>query len=190
MKKIIFILLIISFFLTGKAFVEEKEEKEFEIVSPKEVLMSVTVTGIKRPKYLKDTPVETAVITRKEIENSNAKNISEVLKIVPGFFIFGENVPGVSCYNSRLRGFDFDRGYNLVLIDGERVLGGGMGEYGISVNQIPTEMIQQIEVVKGPASVIYGSDAVGGVVNIITKPVLEKPLFSLSCGSVLMIHQR
>lgn len=81
-----------------------------------------------------------------------------------------------------MRGFDFDKGYGLVLINGERVLGGAMGEYGISLNQIPMEMIERIEIVKGPASVLYGSDAMAGVVNIITKPIPEKPAFTVSGG--------
>lgn len=46
---------------------------------------------------------------------------------------------------------------------------GGMGEYGIGLNQLPLSMIDRIEVVKGPGSAIYGSDAITGVINIITK---------------------
>jgi outer membrane receptor for ferrienterochelin and colicins len=181
MKKITRMILFLSItpFVLGKLL---SEEKEFRIISPTEVLMTLTVTATKTTRYLKDTPVETSLITKEDIESSNAKNVSELLKIIPGFSIFGENVPGSSAYTSRFRGFDFDKGYGLVLIDGERVLGGGMGEYGISVNQIPPEMIQQVEVVKGPFSALYGSDAVSGVLNIITKPISEKPLFSFGCG--------
>lgn len=142
----------------------------------------IVVTATKTPHTLKDVPVETVLISKEALEDSNAKNVSEVLKDVPGFYIRGENIPGSSSYLSRLRGFDFDKGYGLVLIDGERVLGGGMGEYGISLNQLPPEMIERIEIVKGPGSVLYGSDAIAGVVNIITKPIPEKPLFTLSGG--------
>ncbi|MDQ7786959.1 MAG: TonB-dependent receptor [Thermodesulfovibrionales bacterium] len=155
------------------AFAEEAKEAKLE---------EIVVTATKTPHTLEDVPVETVLINREDIEASNAKNVSEVLKDVPGFYIRGENVPGSSSYLSRLRGFDFDKGYGLVLINGERVLGGGMGEYGISINQIPLEMIERIEIIKGPSSVLYGSDAVAGVVNIITKPIPEKPLFTLSGG--------
>lgn len=145
-------------------------------------MKEIVVTATKTPHTLEDVPVETVLISREDIEKSNAKNVSEMLKDVPGFYIRGENVPGSSSYLSRLRGFDFDRGYGLVLIDGERVLGGGMGEYGISLNQIPLEMIERIEIVKGPGSVLYGSDAIAGVVNVITKPVPEKAVFTFSGG--------
>lgn len=168
--------ILLAFFLiffVSPVIAEEAKEAKLE---------EIVVTATKTPHTLEDVPVETVLIKREDIETSNAKNVTEVLKDVPGFYIRGENVPGSSSYLSRLRGFDFDRGYGLVLIDGERVLGGGMGEYGISINQIPPEMIDRIEIVKGPGSVLYGSDAIAGVVNIITKPIPETPLFMLSGG--------
>ncbi len=170
-----FRVLLVFFLLNGISplFAEEAKDAKLE---------EIVVTATKTPHTLEDVPVETVLIKTEDIENSNAKNVSDVLKDVPGFYIRGENVPGSSSYLSRLRGFDFDKGYGLVLIDGERVLGGGMGEYGISLNQIPPEMIERIEIVKGPGSVLYGSDAIAGVVNIITKPIPEKPLFTLSAG--------
>jgi len=145
-------------------------------------LEEIVVTATKTYHTLEDVPLETVLITKEDIEKSNAKNVSEILRKVPGFYIQGENVPGQSAWRSKLRGLDFDRGYGLILINGERVLGGGMGEYGISLNQIPIEMIEKIEIIKGNASVLYGSDAIAGVVNIITKPIPEKPLFTASAG--------
>lgn len=170
--RILSLLVLLIFFSTAFAEEKDKEAKLEEIV----------VTATKTPHTLEDVPVETTLITKEEIENSDAKNVSEILRYVPGFYIQGENVPGSSAWLSRMRGFDFDRGYGLVLINGERVLGGAMGEYGISLNQIPMEMIERIEIVKGPASVLYGSDAMAGVVNIITKPIPEKPAFTVSGG--------
>jgi outer membrane receptor for ferrienterochelin and colicins len=167
------LLILASFAIAEEIKKEENGEAKLE---------EIVVTATKTPHKLEDVPVETVLISQEDIKNSNAKNVSEILKDVPGFYIRGENVPGSSSYLSRLRGFDFDRGYGLILIDGERVLGGGMGEYGISINQIPVEMIERIEIVKGPSSVLYGSDAIAGVVNIITKPIPEKPLFTLNAG--------
>ncbi len=166
------IVILLAVFSLSQAQAEEKETRLEEVV----------VTATKTPHTLKDVPVETVLITKEEIEKSNAKNVSEILRGVPGFYIQGENVPGSSAWRSKLRGLDFDRGYGLVLINGERVLGGAMGEYGISLNQIPVEMIEKIEIVKGNASVLYGSDAMAGVVNIITKPIPERPLFTASAG--------
>lgn len=170
-----FRVLVTLIFLIHFSNVSAEESKD-------EKLEEIVVTATKTQHTLEDVPVETILIKKEDIENSNAKNVSEILREVPGFYIRGENVPGSSSYLSRLRGFDFDRGYGLVLIDGERVLGGGMGEYGISLNQLPPEMIERIEIVKGPTSVLYGSDAMAGVVNIITKPIPEKPLFTLNAG--------
>lgn len=145
-------------------------------------LEEVVVTATKSPHSLQDVPVKTDVITKDDMENLGVRNVSEVFKTIPGFFVRGENTPGSSYWNTRLRGLDFDRGYGLILIDGERVLGGAMGEYGISLNQIPPQMIERIEVVKGPGSVLYGSDALAGVVNIITKSIPETPLATFHSG--------
>lgn len=170
-----FILFLISFYSVSFAQQTKDTIKTY-------YLDEVVITATKTPHKLKDVPIETILITKEDIENSNSKNVSEILRDISGFNIRGENVPGSSAYQSTLRGLDFDKGYALVLINGERILGGGMGEYGVSVNQLPVEMIERIEIIKGPASALYGSDAIGGVVNIITKPIPEKPLFTSSVG--------
>ncbi len=174
-KKLLVISGILMFAVPFSRAEEKKETREKE-------LKEIVVTGTRTPHTLEETPVETILITKDEIEKSNSKNVAEILRGVPGVFIQGENVPGASSWKTRLRGFSFDSGYGLILVDGERVLGGGMGEYGISLNQIPPSLIEKIEIVKGPASSLYGSDALAGVVNIITKDVPEKPLFYLSGG--------
>lgn len=177
MKKVleVFVCCILSLLISISMAQAAEKEKEAR-------LEEIVVTATRTPHTLEDVPVETVLITKEEIQKSNSKNVSELLRSVPGFYILGENVPGSSAYLSRLRGLDFDKGYGLILINGERVLGGGMGEYGISLNQIPVDMIERVEVVKGPASVLYGSDAMAGVVNIITKPIPEKPMFTGSGG--------
>lgn len=123
--------------------------------------------------------METAVITKEEIERTSAQTISELLRYTPGLFIRAEDAPGVSAWRSKIRGLDFNSGYGLILIDGQRVKGEGMGEYGYGSNQIPLEMIERIEVVKGAGSSLYGSDALAGVVNIITKSISQKPAYGV-----------
>ena len=66
--------------------------------------------------------------------------------------------------------------YTLVLIDGMPIVSGLGTVYGLS--GIPNSLIEQIEIVKGPASSLYGSEAVGGLINIITKNTINAPIFS------------
>jgi outer membrane receptor for ferrienterochelin and colicins len=143
-------------------------------------LDEIVVTGTKTPHTLKDVPVETIVITDKDIEKTNAQNVMGVLKEIPGLSVANhDDIFGTYTWRATLEGLPFDGGYGLVLIDGQRAMGcgqsGGMGEYGIGLNQIPVSMIDRIEVVEGPGSALYGSDAMTGVINIITKKIPDKP---------------
>lgn len=144
------------------------------------ILDEVVVTATRTPHTLKDVPVETVVIGRQDIERSNAQNVVDILKTIPGISsAVHDDVFGTYTWQAKLRGLSFNDGYGLILIDGQRVMGcgqsGGMGEYGVGLNQVPLEMIEKIEVVKGPSSALYGSDAVAGVVNIITRKSPDEP---------------
>jgi len=143
-------------------------------------LQDVVVTATRTPHTLKDVPVETVVVTRQDIERSNAQNIMDVLKTIPGVQTsVHDDVFGTYTWRAKLQGLSLNDGYGLILVDGQRIMGcgqsGGMGEYGIGLNQIPVEMIDRIEVVKGPGSALYGSDAIAGVINIITLKIPQKP---------------
>ncbi|MBT9439409.1 MAG: TonB-dependent receptor plug domain-containing protein, partial [Desulfobacterales bacterium] len=133
-------------------------------------LKDIVVTGTRTPHALKDVPVETVLINREDIEKTNAQNAMDILKNIPGIDTSAhDDVFGTYTWNAKLRGLSFNDGYGLILIDGQRAMGcgqsGGMGEYGSGLNQIPVDMIERIEVVKGPSSALYGSDAVAGVIN-------------------------
>jgi len=174
MKKIVISLILGMIICPGmRSALLAQESEKIEVWK----LDEVVVTGTRTPHLLKDVPVETAVVTQEEIKRSSANTVSDLLKEIPGVYIRAENFPGTSAYQSQVRGLPFDSGYGLILIDGQRVLGGGMGEYGLSLNQIPICMVEKIEVIKGPSSVLYGSDAMAGVVNVITKRIPEKPTF-------------
>ncbi len=144
------------------------------------LLEEIVVTGTRTPHTLKDVPVETVVISRKDLEQSNSQNVMDTLKTVPGITsAVHDDIFGTYTWRAKMRGLSFNDGYGLILIDGQRIMGsgqsGGMGEYGIGLNQIPVEMIERIEVVKGPSSALYGSDAMAGVINIITTQSPDKP---------------
>ncbi|MDL1978246.1 MAG: TonB-dependent receptor [Deltaproteobacteria bacterium] len=171
----IIVLIVVAMVLAGSStFSMADEPKEKGITR----LEDIVVTGTRTPHALKDVPVETVLINREDIEKTNAQNAMDILKNIPGIDTSAhDDVFGTYTWNAQMRGLNFNDGYGLILIDGQRAMGcgqsGGMGEYGAGLNQIPVDMIERIEVVKGPSSALYGSDAVVGVINIITKKAPE-----------------
>jgi outer membrane receptor for ferrienterochelin and colicins len=121
----------------------------------------VVVTGTKTEQRLKDTPVITEVITRSEIEATGAENIGEVLEHRVGIVVdrdaHGDGV--------QLQGLDSD--YILILLDGEPQVGRIAGKLDLA--RITVENVERIEVVKGASSALFGSAAMGGVINVITR---------------------
>jgi len=143
-------------------------------------LDEVVVTATKTERILADVAQNVSIITEEQIKQSNAQTVGDLLKYIPGVDVSQhDDYPGVSTWRATLRGLSIDGGYGLFLINGERVKGRGMGEYGNGLNQIPVEMIERIEIVKGPGSVLYGSDAMAGVINIITKSIASNETFSI-----------
>ncbi len=143
-------------------------------------LDEIVVTGTKTRHTLKDVPVDTVVLTSSDIQHTNAQTVMDVLRQIPGIATsIHDDVFGTYTWHASMRGLSINDGYALVLVDGQRMVGagqsGGMGEYGIGLNQIPLNMVDRIEVVKGPGSALYGSDAMAGVINIITKAPPQRP---------------
>jgi outer membrane receptor for ferrienterochelin and colicin len=114
----------------------------------------------------RDAPASISVITREEIAKRPVKDLNQILRDAPGVNMdFGsDGTKGVS-----IRGLG--DGYTLILIDGKRVNSQltFMRHYRGDTNWVPVEAIERVEVVRGPMSTLYGSDALGGVVNIITR---------------------
>lgn len=128
-------------------------------------LNDVVVTGSFVAKPLKEVPVLTRVISQKEIQALNPMNVETLLQYeLPGLQI-GYNsmsqMPEIS-----YQGMDGE--YMLFLIDGERVSGEG-ADHNVDFTRFNVDDIERIEVIKGAQSTIYGSNALGGVINIITK---------------------
>ncbi len=124
----------------------------------------IVVTAERNPQPLADSPSAVAVITRAQIEAKKPFDILDVLRLVPGLSIAQSGTRGKTTSV-------FTRGTNsnqtLVLVDGVRANSPQDGRFDFG--QIPIENVDHIEVVRGPASALYGSDAIGGVINIITK---------------------
>ncbi|MBF1662657.1 MAG: TonB-dependent receptor plug domain-containing protein [Selenomonas noxia] len=126
----------------------------------------VVVTATRTRKKDIDVPAATTVITAEDIKQSGAANVSDVLSKVDGFVYksFGPNgaAMGAMTNEVNVRGL---KGGALVLMNGNPIA--WRGKYNL--DQIPASQIERIEIVKGGGSVLYGSEAVAGVINIITK---------------------
>ena len=142
--------------------------------------LELTVTANRRPENVNRTLAPTSVITRNDIERTQATSVAEVLTRIPGLSI--SNSGGVGKATSV-----FIRGTNsgqvLVLVDGVRH---GSATLGTTAFQhIPVEQIDRIEIVRGPRSSLYGSEAIGGVIQIFTRKGAEgfQPTLEVSAGS-------
>ena len=129
-------------------------------------LGEVVVTATRTQKRDIDVPAATTVITAEDIKKSGAANASDALEKVNGFVYksFGPNgaAMGAMTNEVNVRGL---KGGALVLMNGNPIA--WRGKYNL--DQIPASQIERIEIVKGGGSVLYGSEAVAGVINIITK---------------------
>ena len=124
-----------------------------------------------------DTPASVSVVTKKDIEKTGATTALEALRRVPGItdYSYGPYGDDVGSSYSRIYLRGFDKGA-LVLVNGAPI---NINNYA-SPNAIPIESIEKIEVVKGSNSVLYGAEALGGVVNIITKKGEGKVKYTVS----------
>jgi outer membrane receptor for ferrienterochelin and colicins len=127
------------------------------------VLNDVVVTGTRSPHLLKDVPVQTEVITQRDFQRTGAKSVDEALSATIGTTISNNDFSGSG---ASIRGIDKDR--VMVLVDGERAVGRVNGT--IDLSQFALSNVQKIEIVKGTGSTLYGSEAMGGVINILTNP--------------------
>ncbi|SFO64595.1 outer membrane receptor for ferrienterochelin and colicins [Prevotella sp. tf2-5] len=132
-------------------------------------LQEVVVTGTGTQHLLKDAPVQTEVISQRQLQQYAGKSIEDILSGLTASFDFSE-----SDMSSRLQMNGLGNSYVLILINGRRLHGDNGGENDLSL--IDPNNIEKIEIVKGASSALYGSDAIAGVINIITKKHKEQGL--------------
>ncbi|OGS21926.1 MAG: hypothetical protein A2252_04105 [Elusimicrobia bacterium RIFOXYA2_FULL_39_19] len=168
MKKTVFVFLaaVLSFnipFIYG-------EDSSINVTADGSVNMVITAT--RRPHILKNTPIATNLITNEDIKAAGAANAADALRLVPGL-----DTSGGAPFGSALRTVGQLRGlpsqYTLILIDGKKAKSEHMNT-GTNIAIIPASLIDRVEIVKGAGSAVYGSDAFGGVVNVITKSAPDK----------------
>ncbi len=127
-------------------------------------LDQVVVTGTKTFKRRTESPVIVNVIDSRQLEAVQACNLAEGLNFQPGIRI---ETDCQTCNYTQLRMNGLSGGYSQILINGRPIFSPLTGLYGME--QIPTNMIDRIEIVRGGGSSLYGSSAIGGIVNVITK---------------------
>lgn len=130
----------------------------------------VRVTASRVEKELLEVPMSVSVVTKEDIKKSHARTVGELLQDVPGVQVLNSGAQGIKRVS--IRGEDPNR--VLILIDGQKIAENKSMDGAALL--IDPAMVERVEVIKGPASVLYGSEAIGGVVNIITRKGGEKPI--------------
>ena len=172
--KLIFILSLCL--LAGRGFAQEDSTATDSLPSIKELLnmdvelkeelmnAPVSVAG-QKDQIIQEAPSIISVITREDIANYGARDISEVLRMVPGFE-FGYDVEGVTGLS--FRGIWVHEGKALIMINGVMINDLAFGNANL-IGTVPTSMIERIEIIRGPGSVLYGGFAEVVVINIVTR---------------------
>jgi len=146
-----------------------------------EELLDVPITSVsKKPQRLSSTAAAVTVITAEDIRRSGATTVPELLRGVPGVHVARTNTSKVAV---GIRGFN-DRYSNklLVLMDGRTLYNPLFSGVSWEHHDLPLEDIDRIEVIRGPGSGIWGTNAVNGVINIIMKPADDTPGISAASG--------
>lgn len=136
-------------------------------------LGKLTVTATKKSTAVSDAPASVSVVTAEEIENKNVQRVDEAIKDLPSVYVrsLGGHRPSAWANTVTLRGIP---GYQrtAVLVDGQPMNNAFSG--GVNWSSIPVEDVESIEVVPGPFSSLYGGNAMGGVINIISKAPVQR----------------
>jgi len=143
---------------------DETTIADFRLIPGIHELGTVVVTGTQTPYLYTESPVKTEVITRALINSTQSLNLAEALSLQTGVAV--EN----SCQNcnfTQVRILGFEGKYSQVLIDGDPVVSSLAAVYALE--HFPEEMIEQIEVVKGGGSALYGGGAIAGTINVRTR---------------------
>ncbi|WNC71152.1 TonB-dependent receptor [Thalassotalea psychrophila] len=162
--------------ISANAFAAEEATAEEEVER-----IEVTGSRIKRTDMEGANPVQ--VITREDLIATGISNMGDILQKIPSVAGAGTNTAinngGSGAVRVSLRGLGAER--TLVLLNGRRMVASGLGaNASVDLSTIPTAIVKRVEVLKDGASAIYGSDAIGGVVNIITRNDFEGMEFNAS----------
>jgi len=155
----------------------EENKLNYQIVLMKKISEQIVVTATRTPKLYAETPVKTEVIDSRKIEIKAAVNLAEILCQTTGVRVENDCQ---NCNFSQVRINGMEGKYTQILIDSSPVISAMSSVYGLE--QIPAEMVNRIEIVKGGGSALYGGNAVAGVINILMKEPQENKM-------TLKLHQ-
>ena len=161
-KKNLILLAVAAGAYNANSYAQQNNENSKQDIYADKTLQEVVVTATGTGHLLKNVPVQTEVISRKMIESYGGKSIEDILEGLTASFSFNEGDMG-----SKAQLGGLGNNYILILIDGKRIHGDNGGENDLGL--IDPNNIERIEIVKGAQSALYGSDAMAGVINIITK---------------------
>lgn len=136
-------------------------------------LGEIVITGTMKPVSKLESPVPVEVYTPEFFNANPTSSVYEALQNVNGV---RPQINCALCNTGDIHINGLEGPYTMVMIDGMPIVSGLSTVYGL--NGIPQSLIERVEIVKGPASTLYGSEAVGGLINVITKKTTNAPLFS------------
>ncbi len=148
---------------------------EFVLLPTASMLSAVVTTGTMQERYVSDSPVKVDVVTPTFLRRSVSNNLMDNVSFLPGLT---QQVDCGVCFTNNIRINGMDGPYTAVLIDGAPMISALATVYGL--NSIDPTLIEQIEIIKGPNSTLYGSEAMGGVINVVTKDARLAPRLSLN----------
>ena len=163
---------------SSEAFELKDKSLTFDVILMKELSQEIVVTATRTDVPILKVPIRTEVIPARKIIESGVKNMYELLekRFIPGVWV---ETSCTNCNFSSVRMQGLESGYCGILFDGQPIFSTLASVYGL--RQILPENIERIEVVKGASSALYGSSAIGGVINVITKePTRGKPEFNVT----------
>jgi outer membrane receptor protein involved in Fe transport len=149
------------------------------VLHPSSLSLNVTVSGTSTP--LAETPASVTVMDRRRLETSGAVTLDDRLRQVPGFSLFrrtGSRTANPTAQGASLRGVGASGASRAIVLKDGVPLNDQFGSW-VYWGRVPSESISEVEIARGPASDLYGTAAVGGVVSVLTREIGESPFASV-----------
>ena len=175
---------VVGFKTEKKSIVLSKENKDISLnlslVEMASLLDEIVISGTRTERYRSDLPIAVQVLTSEAFEGTQASCLAEGLNFQPGLRM---ETDCQTCNYTQLRMNGLGGGYSQILINSRPIFSALNGLYGLE--QIPANMIDRVEVVRGGGSALFGSSAIAGTVNVITK-IPKKNSYSVAVNQALI----